>query len=290
MRVTRRAAALLASPISLLLLVGVIGPSLILLVYSFYDFSLFELRPGFHLEWYHEIVTQALYRTVLGNTLAIAAPVTLASVIGGYAIAYYIVFVAGRRRNLLVALVVISMLASYLARVYAWRTLMGDHGIVNSLLESMGVIDRPIGWLLFSRVPVVLAEINLYMPITALICFASLSGIQDDVREASRDLGAGRLQTLWRVTLPLSGVAIFGSLALCFFLSSGDYITPAFLGGPQTSQTFGTVIAAQVTTDGNYPLAAALSFAMVGMFLIYSTLIAGLMRGLRLLPRTGNLR
>ncbi len=98
--------------------------------------------------------------------------------------------------------VVVSMLASYLARVYAWRTLMGSEGIVNTLLQSLGLINAPIGWILFSRFPVILAEINLYMPVTALICFASLAGVPGDIREAARDLGAGPVQTLFRVTMP----------------------------------------------------------------------------------------
>ncbi len=111
------------------------------------------------------------------NTLAIAIPTAIASVVGGYAIAYYIAFSAGRSGKVIFLLVVVSMLASYLARVYAWRTLMGSQGVVNTMLQSFGVTDGPIEWLLFSRFPVILAEINLYLPVAALICFASLAGV-----------------------------------------------------------------------------------------------------------------
>ncbi len=275
---------MLGTPLGILLAVGVLAPAAILLVYSFYGFSLFQIRPGFHLDSYRQIFGERVYRTATRNTLAIALPTTLASVAGGYAIAYHIVFVARRARNALLLLVVVSMLASYLARIYAWRTLMGEQGIVNTMLQSAGVTDRPIGWLLFSRLPVILAEINLYLPFTALVCFASLSGVADELREAARDLGASRLTTLRRVTLPLSGSALFGSAALTFFLSCGDYVTPAFLGGPSTSSTFGTVIAAQVTTDGNYPLSAALSFTMVLLFVVYAAVLFAALRGARLLP------
>jgi spermidine/putrescine transport system permease protein len=278
-------AAMLGGPLGALLIGGVLVPAAILFVYSFFGFSLFEIHPGFHLDWYRQIVSDGLYRVVVGNTLAIAVPTTIACVVGGYMIAYYIAVVAGRSRGVLLMLVVVSLLASYLARVYAWRTLMGDHGIVNSLLQSAGVIEQPIGWLLFSRLPVILAEINLYMPVTALICYASLTGIPGEVREAARDLGAGRLQTLWRITLPLSGPALFGSAALAFFLSCGDYITPAFLGGPTTSSTLGTLIFSQITTDGNYPLSAALSFSTMALFFIYALALFSILRGSRLLPR-----
>ena len=157
------------------------------------------------LDWYRQIADQDLYRIVARNTLAIAIPTTVISVVGGYAIGYYLVFGATRGRRLLLTLVVVAMLASYLARIYAWRTLMGEQGIVNSALISIGVTDKPVSWLLFSRVPVVAAEVNLFMPIAALISFASLSGVPPEVREVARDLGAGPVQTLRRITVPLSG-------------------------------------------------------------------------------------
>lgn len=284
MPVRRTVGTGLSSPLVLVLFIGVIGPALLLLVYSFYRYSLFQIHPAFQLGGYQQIFSQSLYRTVAWNTLAIAVPTTIVSVAGGYAIAYYIVFVAGRDRTLVLALVVIAMLASYLARIYAWRTLMGSNGVINSLLEHLGIIQHPFGFILFSRFAVIVAEVNLYMPICALISFASLSGVAPEVREVARDLGAGRFQTLRRVTLPLSGSAVYGSAALAFFLSCGDYITPVFLGGPSSSQTFGTTIASQVITDANYPFAAALSVVMVLAFAVYAVLLRGAMRWTRLLP------
>jgi spermidine/putrescine transport system permease protein len=285
-RVNRRLAGFLISPLGALLTVAMIVPAILLLLYSFYGFSVYQIQPGFHLEWYNQVFSQSIYRTVAGNTLAIAGPVTAISVVGGYAIAYYVVFEAGRRgQKLLFALVVVSMLASYLARVYAWRTLMGEQGIINSVLESIGIIHRPLGWLLFSRLPVIAAEVNLYMPIATLIMFASLSGLPRDVREASRDLGAGPLQTFRRITLPLSGRGVYGAAALAFFLSCGDYITPVLLGGTTSTQTFGTTIATQLLTNGNYPLGAAISFVMMAAFVVYAIVLGGGMKTLRLLPR-----
>ena len=283
---TRASEIGLGAPLAVLLVAGVIVPATIFFVYSFFGFSMFEIKPGFDLEWYRQIVTNRVYQAVAVNTLAIAVPTTMLAVVGGYAIAYYIVFEAGRSGKVVLMLVVVSLLASYLARVYAWRTLMGSEGIVNTMLASFGLIDAPISWLLFSRFPVILAEINLYMPVTTLICYAGLVGVPADVREVARDLGAGRLQTLCRITLPITGPALFAAAALGFFLSCGDYITPAFLGGPTTGQTFGTVIATRITTEGNYPLSAALSFSMIAAFAVYALALWLALRGARLLPRT----
>jgi spermidine/putrescine transport system permease protein len=286
MRISRRLAAVLLTPLGLLIVVGGLVPAAILFVYSFYDYSLFQITPAFHFAWYRSIFSDPLYRTVAWNTIAIAVPTVVVSVAGGYAIAYYLAFKAQRLRTPLFALVVVSMLASYLARIYAWRTLMGSDGIINSTLQSVGLVHHPVSWLIFSRVPVILAEVNLYLPIATLILFASLSGVAFELEEAARDLGAGRAQALRRVIMPLTGGALLGASALCFFLSAGDYVTPAFLGGVASSQTFGTTIATAITTEGNYPLGSALSFVMILLFVVYAAVLASGLRAARLLPRT----
>lgn len=285
MRISRRLAVALVSPLGLLLIVGGLVPTAILFVYSFYDYELFQITPAFHLGWYRSIFSDPVYRTVTWNTLAIAGPTVLATVVGGYTIAYFLAFKARRSRTPLFALVVISMLASYLARIYAWRTLMGDNGIINSTLGATGLIHHPIGWLIFSRVPVILAEVNLYLPIATLILFASLSGIPFELEEAARDLGAGRIQALRRVIVPPTGAALLGAGALSFFLSAGDYVTPAFLGGVASSQTLGTTIATAITTEGNYPLGSALSFGMILIFVVYTLALVAALKAARLLPR-----
>jgi spermidine/putrescine transport system permease protein len=176
------------------------------------------------------------------------------------------------------------MMASYLARIYAWRTLMGDDGIINSGLHSAGLIDHPIGFLLFSRFAAIVAEINLYLPFVTLLLYAGLSTVSTDVSEAARDLGAGRGQVLRRVILPLIGPALLAGVAFTFFLSCGDYITPALLGGA-SSDTFGTAIADQLEVSLNYPLGAAISFVMVAAFVVFFVGVRFAMRSTHLLPR-----
>ena len=99
MRISRRLAAVLLSPLSLLLIVGGLIPAAILFVYSFYDYSLFLITPAFHFAWYRTIFSDPVYRTVAWNTIAIALPTVLISVAGGYAIAYYLAFKAKRSRT-----------------------------------------------------------------------------------------------------------------------------------------------------------------------------------------------
>jgi spermidine/putrescine transport system permease protein len=128
-----------------------------------------------------------------------------------------------------------------------------------------------------------LGEVSLFMPLAALTFFAALSGINPDLREASRDLGASRFQTLRRVTLPLSGPSILATSALVFFLAAGDYLTPLFLGGPD-AVTVGRLIADSFATTVDYGKGAALSMLVLLSFVAIYLLLRFVMRRTNLLP------
>jgi len=283
MRIGKRLEGVLLSPLGLLLAAALIVPAGILLYYSFYHFVFFTRVGGATLDNYTSAFTNSAYRTFAANTLWIALPTTAVSVVAGYVLAYGIVFGRSRRRTLLFALLLTALMASYLVRIYAWRTLLGESGIVNSALTGAGVIDKPLGFLLFSRVAVIIAESSLFIPFAALAFFAALSGISPEYREVSRDLGAGRLQTLWRVTIPLSGRALLAVTAVLFFLSCADYITPSLVGGAN-SQTIGVVIASYFGEAAQYGLGAALSFLTLLAFALAYAGLRLVMRTTRILP------
>jgi spermidine/putrescine transport system permease protein len=221
------------------------------------------------------------------NTLFVAVPTTVLSIVGGYVIAYYAVFVQRRGRSLMFALIVSALMASYLARIFAWRILLGETGLINSLLTGIGLIDRPLEVLLFSRPSAILAMTALFLPLAALTFYAALSGISSDYREAAWDLGAGRTQALWRITVPLSGPSILATAALIFFLACGDYVTPVLVGGIDTV-TIGRIVAEYFGTTGDYGMGAALSFLMLGAFVLVYLLTRSGMRATGMLPeRTG---
>jgi spermidine/putrescine transport system permease protein len=283
--VSRRLAALLLTPFGALLAFGVVIPAAMLFAFSFFHLSLLELVPGFTLDNYRKVVSTPLYRTYAVNTFLIAAPTAVLSVIGGFVLAYFLAFRARRSRRFLLIAIVIAFMGSYLAVVYSWRTLSGESGIINSLLQAAHVTNAPVGFLLFSRIAVVIAEVNFFLPLTTLVIFSSLSSIPPGLEPASRDLGASAWTTLRRITLPLAGNALFGATLFVFFLSAGDYITPVFLGGIGSSATFGTLIADQLGTTLNYPLGAATAFVMFVLFAVVVVVLRVSMRAGGLLPR-----
>jgi spermidine/putrescine transport system permease protein len=283
MRIGRAVEAVLLAPITLLIGIGVVIPGLILFGYSLFAWQFLKPAGGATAANYLNAFSDPLYRQLLINTIAIGLPTTIGSIVGGYVLAYYAVFASGRRGAFVFFLVVTALMASYLVRIYAWRILLGESGIINSALTTSGLIHQPLEFLLFSRISAILAEVSLFMPLAALAFYAALSGISGDYREAARDLGAGRFQVLSRVTLPLTGHALLAVTAVTFFLSAGDYVTPVLVGGVDSS-TFGTVIATRMGPAGDYGTGAALSFLVLVGFIAVFLLIRSGLRVARLLP------
>ncbi len=272
------------SPLGALLLLGVTVPVSMLFAFSFFHLHLLEVVPGATLDNYRQVVTTTIYRSYAINTFLIAGPTAAVSVVAGYTLGYFLAFRARRSRGILLVAVVIALMGSYLALIYSWRTLSGESGIFNSLLEALHVTQGPLSILLFSRVAVITAEVNFFLPFTTLVLYSSLTAIPPELEAAARDLGASGRMTLRRITLPLSGSALFGATLFVFFLSAGDYITPVFLGGVGSSGTFGTLIADQLSTTLNYPLGAAIAFVMLALFLVLVLLFRLTMRAAGLLP------
>jgi spermidine/putrescine transport system permease protein len=283
MRIGRGVGVALLLPLLAVLIGFIVVPTAVLFGYSLFEWVFASPVGAVTPTNYVELLESPITWKVIETTLWIGVPVAICSVAGGYAIAYTIVFGRHRGRQLLFVLTVTALMASYLVRVYAWRTLLGSKGIVNGGLEAAGLIDEPLDFILFSRTAVILGEVSLFMPLAALTFFAALSGIDANLREAARDLGASRFQALRRVTLPLSGPAILATSALIFFLAAGDYLTPVFLGGPE-SVTLGRLIADSFGTTADYGKGAALSMVvLVGFVLIY-LLLRFVMRRTNLLP------
>lgn len=283
MPISRRLEALLLSPLGLFLAATVVIPAVILFGYSLVAWKYLQPVGGLTLQNYLTALSEPVNRQLVVNTVVIGVPTTIGAVAGGYALAYYTVFGTGRGRGILFALIVTALMASYLVRIYAWRILLGESGIINSGLEALGVIQQPLDFLLFSRPAAIVAEISLFMPLAALAFYAALAGISPAYREASRDLGAGRGETLRRVTLPLTGPAILSTTALTFFLSAGDYVTPVLVGGVDSS-TVGTTIATKMGPAGDYGSGAAISFLVLIGFVLVFVLLRALLRAGRLLP------
>jgi spermidine/putrescine transport system permease protein len=256
---------LLSAPLVVLVAGLLILPIGTFLVYSFMESGLFKVEPNFTLENYAVAFSEPVYRQLMLNSLKIGVSTAVISTVLGYFMAYHISFRAGRSKTLLLALTVVSILGGYLVRIYAWRIILGVGGVFNTVLMQLGLTQEPIEFLLFSRFAVVVALVNIFIPFTAAIIYAALENVQRDQIEAARDLGATPMIAFWKVTLPLTGRAVFAGFLFVFLLTAADYITPQLIGGTSGSM-IGVVVYDQFVRLGNWGLGAALSFCIVLVF------------------------
>ncbi|MGI8960888.1 MAG: ABC transporter permease [Bryobacteraceae bacterium] len=223
------------------------------------------------LDNYKALLSIPLYRDVLLRSVRIAATVAAFSLLLGFPLAYYVSFRSGKSKNLLYQLVIIPLWVSYLVRAYAWKTILGSNGVLNTLLEYAGVIQHPAGFLLYSPFAVTLTLIHIYTPFAFLPIYAALEHIPRQLVEAAHDLGASSLRTFWTVIFPLAMPGILAGATFAFVLSLGDFLAPLLLGGP-SGIMISNIVVSLFGAAYDWPLGAAVS---VMMLLLVVALITG---------------
>jgi spermidine/putrescine transport system permease protein len=267
-RASRRWPLLLLLPLGVALSLGFVVPLALLVVKSFQT-SLGYGQVSDHLTFsaYVTALTSPLYRTVAVNALVIGGIGTVLTLLLSFPLAYFIRFRMRRGQNTILLLIMITLFAGYIVKIYAWTTILGTYGLINTGLERIGLISQPLSVLLFSRFAVLIVVTYLSIPVSTLILVGSMQNVDRGVLENARDLGAGGLRTVTSVLVPLCMTGIVGSLAYGFVVIAGDYITPQLVGGT-TGQMIGVPISDQFLTIGDQPLGSALSFLMLAVFVI----------------------
>jgi spermidine/putrescine transport system permease protein len=268
----------LTAPAALGLLLFFAAPVAVFFVYSFLTGAVFSFTaegPA-TIGNYVDVFEAPSTKDLLGNSAIVGLLVATFCLAIGTPVAYWIRYHAGRYQNLVLLLVIAALFASYLVRIYAWRSMLGTDGVINSGLESAGVIEEPLGFLVFSRFAVVVAIVHILLPFVILILYAAFRPLEPRYLEASEDLGAGMVNRWRRIILPLIAIPAMSAFMLCFVISSADYVTPQFLGGPESSMV-GVQIQNYFKAQGDYPLGAALAITvLVGYLLVQALLLVGL--------------
>lgn len=240
-----------------------LAPYALLFCYSFWSVSPSQMIiHSWTLDNYRELVRVNVYLQTLFRSMWIAARVMIFSLLLGYPLAYYLSFHAGARKDLLYQLVIIPLWVSYLVRAYAWKTILGSEGVLNTLLQYVHLTKHPLEFLLYSPFAVVLTLTHIYTPFAFLPIYASLEHIPRNLVEASHDLGASPLQTFWRVIVPLSIPGVLAGATFAFVLSLGDFLAPLLLGGP-SGIMISNVVVSLFGAAYNWPLGAAISLCML---------------------------
>jgi spermidine/putrescine transport system permease protein len=237
-------------------------PYAILLCHSLWSVSSAQtIEKTWNLQNYRELFRVPVYLQVLLRSIRIAGAVTVFALLLAYPLSYYVSFYA-KRKQLLYQLVIIPLWVSYLVRAYAWKTILGSDGVLNTSLQYLHLTHAPIAFLLYSPFAVVITLTHIYTPFVFLPVYASMEHIPRPLIEASQDLGASPRQTFLRVIFPLSLPGVFAGATFAFVLSLGDFLAPLLLGGA-SGVMISNIVVSLFGAAYNWPLGAAISFCMM---------------------------
>lgn len=229
-----RAAALIGFlPISILDLVLFVLPMLVMGIASILVIREFHVSPKLTFQNYAFFLGNPIYLRIFGKTILVAVAVTVICLFLAYPFAYLLVQLPRRFRALVLISVLLPFWTSYLLRVYAWITILGEHGLINRGLLSLGIVNEPVRYLLYNNYAVIIVSVYLYLPYAALALYTALERLDVALFSAAMDLGARPSQVFRYVMLPLSLPGVFASFIFVFIPMVGEYVTPTLVGGVQ---------------------------------------------------------
>jgi len=239
-----------------------LAPYAFLFCFSLWTVQSQTIVHHWNLNNYGQLIHNPVYLDVLLRSMRIAASVTVISLILGFPLAYFLSFHCTRRKELLYQLVIIPLWVSYLVRAYAWKTILGSDGVLNTMLTYSGAVKHPVEFLLYSPFAVILTLTHIYTPFAFLPIYASLEHIPRNLVEASHDLGASRLRTFWTVIFPLALPGVLAGATFAFVLSLGDFLAPLLIGGP-SGVMISNIVVSLFGAAYDWPLGAAISLSML---------------------------
>ncbi len=252
---------LLLSPTLVVMTAGIAVPVLILATMSFWTRAGFGFDMTPTLANYARIAGEPIFGAFLVRSFWVSGAVTVVTVLLCYPMAYYVAFHVHRYKMVWIILMTLPFWTSYLLRVFAWKVILGYEGVINSGLQSVGLIEAPLEFLLYSKSAVIITLAHAWAAFAILPLYVSLEKIDRSLLEAATDLGDGPVLRFLRITLPLSMPGVISAMFLIFIPTTGDYITPALLGGPDGAM-IGNLIQLQFGPVGNWPMGAAVSIVL----------------------------
>lgn len=216
------------------------------------------------------VLFDTLYVEAYLRSLWYALCTALLCLLIGYPFAYFIARSSPNLRPVLLMMVMLPFWTSFLLRVYAWKGILADQGVLNRALMFLGLTFEPIQ-LLYTNVSMLVGMTYVYLPFMVLPVYANLVKMDMRLLEAAHDLGASPFKAFWLVTMPLSRAGIIAGFMLVFIPSVGEFVIPSLLGGPQNI-IIGRVVWDEMFISNNWPRATALAVFMIGLIVIPLTI------------------
>jgi len=209
---------------------------------------------------------QTIYIEAYVRSLAYALATAVLCLLIGYPFSYFIARSPASVRPALLMMVMLPFWTSFLLRVYAWKGILADQGVINQVLLGLGLINEPIQ-MLYTNVSMLVGMTYVYLPFMVLPLYANLVKLDFRLLEAAYDLGTTPFKAFWLVTVPLSKAGIIAGFMLVFIPCVGEFVIPSLLGGPENIM-IGRVVWDEMFTSNNWPRASALAVVMIGLIVV----------------------
>lgn len=264
------AGAGMAFPASIVVLAIIVVPILMLFRYSFNRFDAGQMTQAFTFGNYVKFFADPYYRQVFVTTVGIAALCTALALVLGFPVAYFLAKTQSRFKSLLIILLVFPLLVGNVVRSAGWMVILGNAGIVNSILRDLHLVHDPVR-LLYTPGAVVVGTTAVVLPYFVLSLQSVLEGIDFSVEEAAQNLGAGFFTTFRRIVLPIAAPGVAAGTVLVFILCMNAYATPVLLGGTGLTM-MAPALYDQITKASNWPFGSAISLVLVCATLVMALL------------------
>ena len=220
----------------------------------------------FHFGNYFSLTQDDLYFQAYLSSIKFAAITTAICLLIAYPFAYFMARSPADKRPAYLMLVMLPFWTSFLLRVYAWKMLLADSGVLNNVAMSLGLISEPIR-MMNTPFSLVLGMVYTYVPFMILPLYANLAKMDLRLLEAAQDLGATPWQAFWRITVPLSKSGIIAGSMLVFIPCVGEFVIPELLGGPETLM-IGRVLWDEFFSNNDWPMAATVAVVMILLIIV----------------------
>tara|TARA_Y100001934_G_scaffold281004_1_gene389323 strand:- start:1993 stop:2862 length:870 start_codon:yes stop_codon:yes gene_type:complete len=244
-----------------------IVPLIIMFLVSFWQRIGGKLEATWTLANYEKFFTKSYLVDALFNSIEVALAATIVSVVLAYPLAHILAYrIPKHWQRFALVLAVLPFWTSYVVRSYSWLLVLSDNGIINVILQSIGIIEEPLS-MSYNRGATVLGFVHFFTMLLTLTIYANLVQINPSCRRAAADLGASNFQVFLRITLPLSVPGIAVGAFIAFVITIGDFITPQILGG-NTELLLPQAIMLQISRAANFPMASVMSMTLMGVVTI----------------------
>ncbi|MGE4213997.1 MAG: ABC transporter permease [Anaerotignaceae bacterium] len=254
----------MAYPYVVWIAIMIVLPMLLIVMYAFTKKGNDVTTFRFTLENFTYFFSDPIFVDVLKRSLIIAVLTTIICILLGYPAAYIIANANPKARVMLVLLITIPMWINMLVRTYAWMGILQDDGVINAILGYFGI--KPIK-MLHTSFAVVLGMVYNFIPFMILQIYTSLTKMDKSLLDAANDLGANRVQSFLKITLPLSLPGVISGITLVFLPAVSSFFIPKLLGGGQYV-LIGNVIESQFLTSGNWNFGSAISLIMAIIIMV----------------------